>query len=86
MAKQGRSRAVRRISGASTGGAALGKQIPFGWTDEGMPRGWIVPARSPQDGRIQKLQAENEQLKATLEDVLARLEKLEAANGAQSTG
>ncbi len=81
MAKQGSTRQAN-IAGLGQ----LGKQVPYGWTDEGVARGWLVPKKTPQDGQIKRLTEENQGLTSALAGVMARLEKLETDNGTESTG
>ena len=59
----------------------IGKQNPLGWTDQGMPRGWMVPARTPQTRQLKQLTEENKSLRSNLADLMDRVARLEADNG-----
>ena len=50
------------------------KDTPEGYTRKGMKKGWMRPKPNPA---LQKIKKENAQLKATLADLMDRLEKLE---------
>lgn len=45
---------------------------PMGYTRVGTKKGWAVPAKTPQSGKLSKIRQENEELK----DRLAQLEEL----------
>lgn len=45
---------------------------PIGYTRAGTKKGWAVPAKTPQSGKLAKIKQENEELK----DRLAQLEEL----------
>lgn len=47
--------------------------IPQGWTDKGVGRGWIKPLPSPHSGKLKKLEKENRELKALMQEILYKL-------------
>ena len=53
------------------------KRHPFGWRESGSSKGWLKPARTPNDSKIKSLQTENEQLKGALDSIMERLAALE---------
>jgi hypothetical protein len=44
-------------------------------------RGWIIPTRNPHRKSIDKLKAENEELKTMLQELHDRMDKLEKKDG-----
>lgn len=49
------------------------KGVPQGWTDKNIGRGWIKPLPSPHAGKLKKIERENKELKALMQEILERI-------------